>query len=75
MTSLEETGANNGTSTGGKTNVLKECFEKGKTVLGLLLAVEVIEMLECLNKSPQKRTETIVGTKRAIDCVRSTVVK
>ncbi|KAK0152297.1 Zinc finger MYM-type protein 1 [Merluccius polli] len=72
LTSLEEMGANTGT-TGAKANGLKEHFEKGKTVLGLILAIEVIEVLECLNKSLQKRTETITGMKSAIDCVRSTV--
>ncbi|CAB1414748.1 unnamed protein product [Pleuronectes platessa] len=36
-----------------------ERFEKGKTVLGLCLALEVIEELECLNTSLQKRTETV----------------
>lgn len=52
--------------TGAKANELKERFEKGKTVPGLLLAVEVIEILECLNKSLQKQTETVAGRKSAI---------
>ena len=42
-------------------------------MLGLLLTLEVIEVLECLNKSLQKRTETISGMKIAIDCARSTI--
>ena len=73
LTSLEEMGANSGTSTGAKANGLSERFQKGKTVLGLLLTLEVIEVLECLNKSLQKRTETISGMKIAIDCARSTI--
>ena len=48
-------------------------FEKGKTVLGLCLELEVIEELGCLSTSLQKRTETVAGMTSAIDCVRSTV--
>ena len=71
LTHLEEMGANYGTSTGAKANGNKERFDK--TMVGLLLAVEVTEILECLNKSLQKQTETIAYMKSAIDCVRFTV--
>ncbi|KAK7898153.1 hypothetical protein WMY93_019006 [Mugilogobius chulae] len=54
-----------------KANGLLERFQKGKTVLGLLLALEVVDDLECLNKSLQKRTETIAGMRAAVGCVRS----
>lgn len=72
--SLEEmTKASNGSNTGVRANGLRERFEKGKTVLGLLLALEVIEVLECLNTSLQKRTENIAGMRNAVECVRSTI--
>lgn len=54
-------------------NGLRERFEKGKTVLGLRLALEVIEQLECLNKSLQKRIATISGMQQSIECVKSTL--
>lgn len=73
LSSLEEMGANNSTSSGAKANGLRERFEKGKTVLGLLLAVEIFEVLEVLNKSLQKRTETVSGMMDAVGHVRSTV--
>lgn len=41
LSSLEEM-ASNGPDTGVRANGLQERFEKGKTVLGLLLALEVI---------------------------------
>lgn len=65
LSSLEEFGANNA-----KANGPRDRFEKGKTVLGLHLALEVIEVLEGLNNSLQKRTETVAGTMSAIGCVR-----
>lgn len=72
LSSLEEM-ASNGSDTGVRANGLRERFEKGKTVLGLLLALEVIGDLECLNKSLQKRTETISGMRSAIECITSTL--
>ena len=72
LSSLEEM-ASSGSNTGMRANGLRERFEKGKTVLGLCLALEVIEELECLNTSLQKRTETVAGMRSAIQCVKSTV--
>uniref|UniRef100_A0A3B3QRQ9 TTF-type domain-containing protein n=1 Tax=Paramormyrops kingsleyae TaxID=1676925 RepID=A0A3B3QRQ9_9TELE len=72
LTSLEEMAAT-GSSTGARANGLRERFEKGKTVLGLLLALELIEELECLNKSLQKRIATIAGMQQSIECVKSTL--
>lgn len=39
----------------------KEGFGKGTTVLGLMMATEVIQELECLNCTLQKQTETVSG--------------
>lgn len=50
---------------------LAEHFRKGKTVLGLTLASAVVGELECLNKSLQRRTQTVFGMLAAVDCVRS----
>lgn len=74
LSSLEEI-VSSGSNTGMRANGLQERFEKGKTVLGLCLALEVIEELECLClcTSLQKRTETVAGVRSAIECVRSTV--
>lgn len=72
LVSLEEMAAS-GSSSAAKANGLHDRFSKGKTVLGLLVALEVIEELECLNKSLQKRTATIAGMKEAIECVKSTL--
>lgn len=72
LTSLEEMAAA-GSSTSARANGLHERFEKGRIVLGLLMASEVIEELECLNKSLQKRTATIAGMRCSIECVRSTL--
>lgn len=58
-----------------KANGLLERFQQGRTVLGLLLATLVIDDLECLNKSLQKRTETIAGMRAAIGCVRSSLAQ
>ncbi|XP_063068932.1 uncharacterized protein LOC134460473 [Engraulis encrasicolus] len=59
---LEKMGVNNA-----KANGLRDRFEKGKTVLGLNLA------LEALNKSLQKRTQTVAGMMSAIGCVRDSL--
>ncbi len=69
LSGLEEMTAN-GSDTGMRANGLRERYKNGTS--GLLLALEVIEDLECLNKSLQKRTETIAGIRSAIECVRST---
>ncbi len=72
LSSLEEMGSK-GSNTGVKANGLRERFEKGKTLLGLFWALEVIDELKCLNKSLQKWTETIAGMRSAIEWVRSTL--
>ena len=46
---------------GSRANGLLERFLKGKTVLGLMVASEVLGELECLNRSLQKQSETIGG--------------
>uniref|UniRef100_A0AAX7SIF0 DUF4371 domain-containing protein n=2 Tax=Astatotilapia calliptera TaxID=8154 RepID=A0AAX7SIF0_ASTCA len=75
LTSLQEMAAA-GSSTSARANGMHERFEKGRTVLGLLMALEVTEELECLNKSLQKLTATIAGMRCSIVChIHSTVEK
>nr|XP_005755119.1 PREDICTED: zinc finger MYM-type protein 1-like [Pundamilia nyererei] len=71
LTSLQEMAAA-GSSTSARANGMHERFEKGRTVLGLLMALEVTEELECLNKSLQKLTATIAGMRCSIECFTST---
>lgn len=54
-----------------KANGLLERFQKGETVLGLTLANEITEELECLNISLRRRTRSIVGMLAAVECVKS----
>ena len=56
-----------------RANGLLERSGKGKTVLGLHLALEVNVELESLNMSLQSRTETISGMRSAVECVASTL--
>ncbi|XDV42958.1 hypothetical protein PO909_011521, partial [Leuciscus waleckii] len=44
-----------------RANGLFDRFQKGNVLLGLLLALEVTEELECLNASLQSRTQTVVN--------------
>uniref|UniRef100_A0A9J8A5F5 Uncharacterized protein n=1 Tax=Cyprinus carpio carpio TaxID=630221 RepID=A0A9J8A5F5_CYPCA len=53
--------------------VLLSLEEMGTTVLGHLLACEVIGELECLNYSLQTSTGTVMGMTAAVDCVKSTL--
>lgn len=52
---------------GTRANGLLDRFQKGNTVLGLLVASEVLGKLECLNKSLQKQSQTIKGMQAAVD--------
>ena len=52
---------------------LLETFSKGKTVLGLMMVSEVIGELENLNKSLQKKTQTISGVREAVQYVRDSM--
>ena len=70
LTSLEEM-ATAGSDSGTRANGLLDRFQKGKTVLGLLVASEVLGELECLNKSLQKQSKTIGGMQAAVEYVSS----
>lgn len=68
LSTLEEM-ASVGSDTGTRANSLLEHFQKGKTVLGLLVASDILGELECLNKSLQKQSQTIVGMQAAAEYV------
>ncbi|XP_027882815.1 zinc finger MYM-type protein 1-like isoform X1 [Xiphophorus couchianus] len=72
LASLQEmaSGASNTASTA---NGLLGQFRKGKTVLGLILASPVIDELECLSISFQKRTQTIAGMRTAVKVVQTSL--
>ncbi|CAL9706252.1 unnamed protein product [Knipowitschia caucasica] len=74
VSSLEEMASFN-SDTGTRANGLLERFLKGQTVLGLVVASEVLGELECLNRSLQKRSETVAGMKAAVGYVRSALQK
>lgn len=53
LLSLEEMASTGGSETATKANGLVDRLQKENTVLGLHLALEVFEEMECLNKSLQ----------------------
>lgn len=57
------------TNTASTANGLKEQFEKGKTVLGLVLPSSITGDLESLNTSLQCRTGNVSGMRAAVECV------
>lgn len=71
--SLEDMAQTDASNTGVTARGLLERFGKGTTVLGLMMVNEVIEELECLNSTLQKRTQTVSGMLSAVDCVRTTL--
>ncbi|XP_010790523.1 zinc finger MYM-type protein 1-like [Notothenia coriiceps] len=73
LLSLEDMAQTDASNTGVTARGLLERFGKGTTVLGLMLATEVIQELECLNCTLQKQTETVSGMLSAADCVRTTL--
>ncbi|XP_060735269.1 zinc finger MYM-type protein 1-like [Tachysurus vachellii] len=58
-----------------RANGLSDRFQKGNVLLGLLLALEVTEELECLNASLQSRSQTVDGMLAAVNCVKDTIAK
>lgn len=72
LQSLEEMAASGSSDTCRTARGLLERFQKGQVVLGLFLASQVLEHLECLNRSLQSKTATVTGMMAAVDCVRKT---
>lgn len=72
LTALEEMAGTDSPSAA-IANGLFQQFQRGSTVLGLVMAQAVIGDLECLNCSLQKRTQTISGMQAAVSTVQSTL--
>lgn len=72
LLSLEEMASSGYSETTITARGLLERFQKGTTVLGLILACEVIGELECLNYSLQTSTGTVMGM-TVVDCMKSTL--
>lgn len=70
LRSLEEMASTAGSESATKTTGLLDSFQNGKTVLGLQLALKVLEEMECLNKSIQKQNGTVSDMCTAVDCVQ-----
>lgn len=71
LLSLEEMASTGGSETAMKANGLLDRFQKGNTVLGLHLALEVLEEIECLNKSLQKQTITVAGMQATVEYIKT----
>ncbi|KAK5874574.1 hypothetical protein PBY51_019510 [Eleginops maclovinus] len=52
---------------------LLERFQKGHILLSLIMALEVLKELECLNRSLQSKTVSVSGMLAAVDCVKNTI--
>ncbi|XP_035283493.1 cell cycle checkpoint control protein RAD9A isoform X2 [Anguilla anguilla] len=73
LLSLEEMAASGSSEMCTTARGLLERFQKGHTLLGLLLASEVLKELECLNRSLQSKTGSVTGMLAAVDCVKKTL--
>ncbi|KAJ1185179.1 hypothetical protein NDU88_001973 [Pleurodeles waltl] len=50
-------------------------FQKGTTVLGLQIALQVLQLLECMNIALQGRQQTISGLLAAVNVAKSAILK
>ncbi|KAI4803271.1 hypothetical protein KUCAC02_006822 [Chaenocephalus aceratus] len=73
LLSLEEMAASGSSDTCTTARGLLERFQKGHTLLCLLLASEALKELECLNRSLQSKTGSVTGMLAAVDCVKKTL--
>ncbi|KAI4800966.1 hypothetical protein KUCAC02_006231 [Chaenocephalus aceratus] len=70
---LEEMASCSSPETSAKANGLHGTFLKGNTVLGLLMAEDLMGDLECLNTSLQLRKQTVSGMLEAVDHVKTSM--
>ncbi|XP_016419414.1 zinc finger MYM-type protein 1-like [Sinocyclocheilus rhinocerous] len=71
LTALEKMASSSTHDTASKANGLRERFQKGNTVLGLLLTQDIMIGLEGLNTSLQGREATVGGMLSAVECVKN----
>ncbi|KAJ1136891.1 hypothetical protein NDU88_003305 [Pleurodeles waltl] len=50
-------------------------FQRGTTVLGLQIALQILQLLECLNIAMQGRQQTISGLLAAVNVAKSAILK
>ncbi|XP_069381427.1 zinc finger MYM-type protein 1-like [Paralichthys olivaceus] len=73
LTALEEMASSSSSETSAKANGLHGAFLKGNTVLGLVMAEDLMGDLECLNTSLQHRKQTVSGMLKAVDHVKTSM--
>ncbi|KAI4786533.1 hypothetical protein KUCAC02_037055 [Chaenocephalus aceratus] len=73
LMALEEMASCSSPETSAKANGLHGTFLKGNTVLGLLMAEDLMGDLECLNTSLQLRKQTVSGMLEAVDHVKTSM--
>ncbi|KAK0150996.1 hypothetical protein N1851_007869 [Merluccius polli] len=74
MAALEEMAAVKGSVSAPRARGLLDHFNKGTTILGLVLGQEIFLKLEGLNRSLQGRAVTIGGMLKAVECTKKAVV-
>ncbi|KAF3849461.1 hypothetical protein F7725_019180 [Dissostichus mawsoni] len=73
LMALEEMASISSPETSAKANGLHGTFLKGNTVLGLLMAEDLMGDLECLNTSLQLKKQTVSGMLEAVDHVKTSM--
>ncbi|KAJ4948640.1 hypothetical protein JOQ06_020170 [Pogonophryne albipinna] len=73
LMALDEMASCSSPETSAKANGLHGTFLKGNTVLGLLMAEDLMGDLECLNTSLQLRKQTVSGMLEAVDHVKTSM--
>ncbi|KAK0144264.1 Zinc finger MYM-type protein 1 [Merluccius polli] len=74
MAALEEMAAVKGSVSAPRARGLLDHFNKGTTILGLVLGQEIFLKLEGLNRSLQGRAVTIGGMLKAVECTKKALV-
>jgi hypothetical protein len=75
VTSLEEMAQSSNCETSIKANNLLDRFQKGSTVLGLIIAKNIFQQLESLNSVVQAEMQTISGMLQAVSIVQEELRK
>ena len=70
LDALQKASAEFGTNTGSRANGLYTCLSSGKCVLGLLAALPLLKLLECLNRSLQSSNINVDGMLQSVRLVQ-----
>ena len=71
LDALEEAGSEFGTNTASMASGLNTCLSNGKTMLGLMASMPIIQCLEMFNKSLQSSHATINGMLNSVSLVKN----